>query len=140
MLAVPVLTLGLGLVVGFSLGQRQGLGMGTAFLKSEVSGVLAMHVEAASCVRVGDTERALQLLDSTIDSAVINIHAQPEPRVEPPSMSLAKVYRSVIPASGPNAAYVRAALQNVPEPAGPPYSAPERQGFGLGKLVARSAR
>lgn len=140
MLAVSTLTLGVGLAAGFALGQRQGLGMGLGFLQSEVTFSLATHVEAASCVRVGDTDRALALLDGLIDSAVVNVRAQPGPLQSARSMSQAKVYRSVVPATGPNAAGVRGALESVPDPDGRPYSAAEHQTSGLGRLVARSGR
>ena len=132
MLAVPVLTLAVGLVAGFALGQRQGWGMGKTFLESEVTGTLAAHVEAASAIRIGDTEHALALLDSVIDSAVVNMHAQPDPKRALPAMSQAKVYRRAVPAQGPYAAAVNAALANVPEPDQPTAR--------LAKLVAQSAK
>lgn len=132
MLAVPTLTLVIGLVAGFALGQRQGFGMGMSFLESEVSYSLAMHVEAASRVRVGETDRALELLDSMIDATVLNQHQQPAPRRALRSMSDAKVYRRVIPSSSPNEAAVRAALEHIAEP--------ERTASGLARLVRQAGR
>lgn len=132
MLAVPTLMLAVGLVAGFALGQRQGFGMGKTFLESEVNGTLGLHVEAASSIRVGDTDRALQLLDSVIDSAVVNVYAQPERQRAMSSMSQAKVYRRAIPAHGPNAAGVSVALATVPEP--------EQPTPRLAKLVVQSAK
>jgi hypothetical protein len=132
MLVVPTLALVVGLVAGFALGQRQGLGMGLGFLESEVTYSLSMHVEAASRVRVGDTERALELLDSMIDATVLSQHQQPAPHRALRSMSDAKVYRRVIPSSGPNAAAVRAALEHIAEP--------DRTASGLATLVRQSGR
>lgn len=134
MLAVPTLALVVGLVAGSALGQRQGLGMGLGFLEAETGYSLGMHVEAASCIRVGDTDCALKLLDATIDAAVLNLGAQPEQDPVRRQMSHAKVYRRVIPAQGPTAAAVQAALADVPEP----ETAGERQTSGLGRLIARS--
>lgn len=106
--------------------------MGKTFLESEVTGTLAAHVEVASSISIGDTDRALALLDSSTDSAVVNLHAQPEPRRIPSSMSQAKLYRRAIPAEGPNAAAVVAALANVPEP--------EQPTARLAKLVTQSRK
>ena len=139
-LAVPALALGIGLVAGFALGQRQGMGMGLRFLEQEASGSLAMHVEAASCVRVADAACALELLDTMIDSAVLSLHARPGQPPTERAMGQAKVYRRVVPAAGPNAPSVRAALDDVPEPDRPSDSAPEQQTSGLGRLVARSGK
>lgn len=134
MLVVPALALVVGLVAGAALGQRQGFGMGMGFLEAETGYSLGMHVEAASCIRVGDTDCALTLLDATIDAAVLNLDAQPEQdRVRRP-MSQAKVYRRVVPAQGPTAAAVQAALADVLEP----ETNPERQTSGLERLIARS--
>jgi len=130
--AIPALMLIVGLVAGAALGQRQGWGMGKSFLESEVGGTLAIHVEAASAIRIGDTDRALALLDSVIDSAVANRGAQPGSARPMPSMSQAKVYRRAIPAQGPYAAAVAAALANVPEPDQPTPR--------LAKLVAQSRK
>lgn len=137
-LIVPTLTLAIGLLVGFALGQRQGFGMGKVFMAAETNGMLSLHVEVASSVRVGDTERALRYLDTFIDSAVVNMHAQPAPHEIPTAMREAKVYRRAVPPTGPNAVSVVGALKDVPEPEGAPYSAPERQRTGLGRLVTRT--
>lgn len=83
---------------------------------------------------MGNTDCALRLLDSTIDSAVVNLHAQPDKDEFQTVMSRAKAYRDVIPAQGPRAAAVQEALKAVPEPA------PERQPSGLARLVAQSGR
>jgi hypothetical protein len=132
MVAMFVLTLALGLMAGFALGQRQGFGMGRTFLESEVAGTLAVHVEVASSIRIGDTERALALLDSIIDSAVVNVHAQPDLKRAMPAMSQAKIYRRAVPPQGMYASDVIAALASVPEP--------EQPTARLAKLVAQSAK
>lgn len=134
-IAVPAVALVVGLVAGGALGQNQGFGMGMGFLEAETTFTLGMHVEAASCIRVGDTDCALRLLDDTIDAAVVNFHAQPERDKFQTTMSRAKIYRAVIPAQGPRAAAVNEALKDVPEPA-----TPGRQTSGLGRLVAQSGR
>lgn len=101
MFAVPTLTLVVGLVAGAALGQRQGFGMGMRFLEQEISGSLSMHVEAASSIRVGDPDRALALLDTMIDGALLSVHAQStQPAVER-TVAQAKSYRSVVPRRGP---------------------------------------
>ncbi len=134
MLVLPTLAVVVGLVAGFALGQRQGLGMGMGFIEAETTGSLTMHVEMASSVRVGDTDRALMLLDTLIDSAAVSLHAQPGTPRSLRSLSQVKTYRSVIPSVGPYATALRDALESVSE------SAPESQASGLGRLVAQSRR
>ncbi len=131
-LAVPTLTLVVGLVAGAALGQRQGFGMGMGFLEAEEAFSLGMHVEVASCIRVGDTARALELLDTMIDSAVVDQHARPEPHRALTTLADARLYRRAVPAHGPNAAAVNVALANVPEP--------ERPSPRLAKLVTQSGK
>ena len=130
--AVAVLALGVGVFVGFALGQRQGFGMGKTFLAAEVGGTLAIHVEVASAIRIGDTDRALLLLDSVIDSAVANTLRNPDGMRMLPAMSQAKVYRRAVPPQGMYASDVTAALASVPEP--------DRPTARLAKLVAQSAK
>lgn len=103
MLAVHALTLAVGLVAGAALGQRQGYGMGMKFLEQEVSGALAMHVEAASSVRIGDTDRALALLDTLIDGAVLSVHAQSTQPTVQRAIAEAKAYRGAVPPQRPRA-------------------------------------
>jgi len=137
-LAGPILGLALGLVVGFSLGQRQGFKMGMGFLETQVSGTLSIHVEAASCIRVGDTKRALELLDTMIDSAVTSVVAQPGPLRAPEALSQAKLYRSVIPAAGPAASGVGTALERVPTMEVPPQTGTSPNRSGLIRLVQQA--
>jgi hypothetical protein len=40
-------------------------------LETEVAGTLSLDVEAASCIQVGDTQRALALLDLRVDGAIL---------------------------------------------------------------------
>jgi hypothetical protein len=131
MLAVLAVTLGIGLAAGFALGQRQMLGLTTQMMERETTSLLSMHVEMASAVRVGDTDRALTLLDALIDSAVVNLHALPVPQRESRSMREAKLYHSVIPPQGPNATAVRVALETVSAPDSTP------QASGLARLLKR---
>ena len=131
-IAVPALLLVVGLVVGAALGQRQGLGRGEQFLLSELDGTLAIHVEAASAVRVGDNERALMLLDTLIDGAVVSKPLTGQPHALK-ALTQAKIYRSVVPSTGMYADEVRAVLGNVPAP-----PASEQQASGLARLVEKS--
>lgn len=136
-IGVPVLVLAVGLVAGYAFGQRQGLATGMEFLESEVSGSLARHVEAAACVRVGDADCALQVLDRMIDSAVLSLDNRPDPSRASRPMGDAKTYRAIVPASGPRAEDVRAVLNAVafPEVAPAPGGAPAT---ALARLAARS--
>lgn len=124
MLVVPAVALVIGLATGFALGQRQGIGMAMQMMERETNSLLGMHVEMASAARIGDTDRALTLLDALIDSAVINLRARPEPLPVSSSMHQAKLYHSVVPPQGPNASAVRAVLEpiavpdNTPRPSG----------------------
>jgi hypothetical protein len=96
-------------------------------LETAVSGTLSLEVEVASCIRVGDTQHALALLDLRIDTAVLKLTAaasnlgflaaQAEQR---PARALgqAKLYRHVIPSTDSDASAVRSALDKVPAPEG----------------------
>jgi len=128
-----------GLSLGFSAGQRQGFRMGVGALETEVNGTLSIHVEAASCIRVGDTERALSLLDGSIDAAVLSLLAQPSRRHPDTPLRQASLYRRVVPPTGAAAGEVLAALESVPpmtvpapDPSSPPRSGLVRLARGLG--------
>jgi hypothetical protein len=99
---------------GYSMGQRQGFRMGLGFLETEVNGTLGIHVEAASCIRVGDTDRALELLDGTIDAAVLSLLVQPERHHPDGALRRASLYRQIVPSRGSSAADVQKALQAIP--------------------------
>jgi hypothetical protein len=55
----PLLALGLGLLVGFGFGQRWGL----KYAEYEVLGNLSLRMEAASLIRLGDCDDALQWME-----------------------------------------------------------------------------
>lgn len=131
-LIVPIVALGVGLFVGGALGQRQGLAMGLGFLESEQAFALSMHVEAASCVRIGDADCALKALDTMIDLTAVSAHTRPELKQLQWPMSQAKVYRSVVPAQGPTAPQVEAAVAAVPD-------APAASS-GLRRLVSQAGK
>jgi hypothetical protein len=135
-LAGPVSGLALGLLAGLAVGHRQGFNMGMGFLETEVGGTLSMHVEAASCIRVGDPERALELLDMMIDTAVLGVAAQPGRLRAQPQMSQAKLYRSVIPTSSE----VQTALEPVPAMELPPQMGASPSRSGLVRLARQGAR
>lgn len=136
--AGPMVGLALGLVAGFAFGHRLGFNMGMGFLETEVSGSLSIHVEAASCIRVGDTERALELLDTMIDAAVVSVAAQPGPLRAQTAMSQARLYRSLIPPSGRAAAEIRAAFERVPALELPPPSRTSATRSGLARLAQQA--
>jgi hypothetical protein len=131
--AGPMLGVAVGLVAGFKIGQakgfHQGYDMGMGFLETEVKGGLSVHVEEASCIRVGDMERALKLLDGSIDAAVTSVAAQPGQLGAQAQLSQAKLYRSVIPASETRASAVATALAQVPAMELPPEAGPSRSGL-----------
>ena len=104
----------LALTIGFAVGKWQGFRMGWAALEAETQGLLSIHVEAASCVRVGDTARALKLLDGTIDAAVLSLSSQPFALSSTDSLSQARLYRQVVPPLGPEGPSVMKALQGAP--------------------------
>jgi hypothetical protein len=134
-LAGPMLGLALGLVAGFAVGHGQGFNKGMGLLETEVGGTLSMHVEAASCIRVGDTERGLKLLDTMIDAAVMGLVVQPGPLRAPRQMSQAKLYLSVTPADP----QLRAALESVPAMEVPPRGGASQSRSGLVRLAQQAA-
>ena len=109
--ATAILACGVGGVAGFAVGQRQGMAWGIAGLQREVGGGLSRDVEVASCIRVGDTECALSLLEPAIDRSVLSLVAYPG--VELRGVGQAALYRRVVPSSGPGARQVEAALAGV---------------------------
>lgn len=137
-LAGPIVGLALGLVAGFAFGHRLGFNTGMGFLETEVNGSLSIHVEAASCIRVGDTERALELLDTMIDAAVVSVAAQPGPLRNRTALSRAKLYHSLVPPSGPAAVEVRAALERVHEMELPPEGSNSTTRSGLARLAQQA--
>ena len=101
---------------GFAYGQDWGLERGLEWLGQETSLGLSVRVEAASRIRVGDTDGALALLDDDIDGAVLN-SAGNERYYQPSALAMAKVYRGVIPSSAPQAGVVDEVLKRVEAPA-----------------------
>jgi hypothetical protein len=134
-LAGPLLGLALGLLVGFAVGHRQGFNWGMGILEQEVGGTLSINVEAASCIRVGDTERGLKLLDGMIDAAVIGIAGQPGPLRAQRQMSQARLYRTVVP-THPE---IRTALERVPAMEVPPRKGASQSRSGLIRLAQQAA-
>lgn len=88
-------------VAGYAVGSLRVLRWMGGVQRAEVSGSLAMHVEALSRIRIGDTESAVRLLESQVDNAVGTLVVrQPWPlRSERDSLSLrtAKLYRDAYP-------------------------------------------
>jgi hypothetical protein len=105
--------------VGTVSGYRRGLIVGLGHLENRLAATLATDVELASCVREGDTQRALGLLDLSVDSLVLQLDAGQAnvgyvatdtlPSTQD-SLSVAKVYRSLVPSTGQDAAAVHSAL------------------------------
>jgi hypothetical protein len=130
----------LGAAIGFAVGQRWGISLGTRIMATEVDGVLSIHSEVASLIRVGDTDRALWWLDMLIDNAVTNTARHSNDTTPRRGLQIAKVYREAVPSVGPNAAHVTTALSQVPK-ATPPFFCPVPSGgteraSGLDRLVA----
>ncbi len=125
-----VATIVLSGLVGYAVGERHGFIRGMRHLETEVARVLTLEVEAASCVRTGDHERALQLLDLDIDGSVLGLSAARTNLgfllggtggVQPPeALGLATLYRRVAPPAGHDAAAVTSALNGVPAPSSVP--------------------
>jgi HEAT repeat protein len=133
LVAVPVLTLLIGGVAGFAIGQRQGINMITTMAFAATNGELSLHVDAASSLRTGDTERALMLLDTLIDSATVTLRDSAVRTGEAPrALRDAKLYRTAVQAAGPTATAVADALRDVPAP-----SATEPLPPGLRKLTGK---
>ena len=143
---VVVLAAGLtvGIAVGIAIGSRAGLIRGMGHLQTEVAAGLALDVEVASSVRLGDQRRALELLDMRVDSAVLALTmaernlgylaAQADSKPVD-SLAWAAAYRAVVPATGHNAAAVRSALQPVP-----PIRGERPLGPSLARLVATTRK
>ena len=140
----PVATMVLGAVIGFAVGQRQGISWGARLLTGEVDFALSVHSEVASLIRVGDSERALWWLDQLIDNAILNVARHPVERAELRGLQIAKAYRTAIPTTGSEAAQITAALNRVPA-AAPPFLCPlpsgiEVQASGLDRLTQTGRR
>lgn len=136
---IPVVTMAVGLLIGFALGQRWGISWGTQLLTREVDVGLSAHSEVASLIRVGDTERALWWLDRWIDNVVLNVARQPDDTTHLRGLQIAKVYREAVPSTGPYAAQVTSALSQVPTLT-PPFFCPlpsggDVQASGLDRLT-----
>ena len=119
-----VLALAVGAVGGFALGQRQGLDWGLGFLKLETYGGLTQRVEAASLIRVGDVDGALAVLDAGIDAIVLSsgdVSAGPTTDLRLQALSMARLYRDIVPATGSHAREIMQTLERVPPPQGPLY-------------------
>jgi hypothetical protein len=121
--ATTAIGLALGLFVGLALGQRQGFIRALRYLQGSTSGGVALDVEVASCIRVGDTERALALLDARVDGAVLQLTAAKQNLGilaaatdwdADDALARAKAYRGIVPPSGHDAKAVSVALQAVP--------------------------
>jgi hypothetical protein len=122
-LAATTVGLAIGLFLGYPLGQRRGLIDGLGHLRDAMAGDLTADVEVASCVRLGDTERALAILDARLDGAILQLAAAkqnlgylvaPTNADRGDALALAKTYRSIVPPAGRDARAVSNALQNVP--------------------------
>jgi hypothetical protein len=90
---------------------------GIAGLEREVGGGLSRNVEVASCIRVGDPERALSVLEPAIDRSVLSLVAHPGAEFR--GLGQAALYRRMVPSTGPGGRQVEAALAGVP-PLQPP--------------------
>jgi hypothetical protein len=130
-LAAAIVALTVGGLTGYVLGERQGFIRGMRDLEGEVVGALSFYVETASCVRTGDVKRALELLDMRVDGAVLRLTAARRNvgflaaqagQVRPEqALGQAKLYRSVVPSLGRDAAAVSSALDGVlPSNGAPP--------------------
>ena len=142
--AIPAATLVCGALAGFALGQRQGISWGNALLIRELDLALSRHVEVASLIRVGDTERALWWLDPWIDRAAISILEHPDGSTDLRGVRIAKVYRGAVPSTGSEGARATAALDRVSHLQGPYFcplpSGGETQASGLDRLVGAVPR
>jgi hypothetical protein len=136
-------TLALGALLGFALGQRQGISWANQLMIGELNFGLSVHSEVASLIRVGDTERALWWLDRWIDSAVLTVGDHSDGN-SLRGLQLAKVYRGVVAPAGADAARVTAALSRVPN-LEPPFFCPTPSGgevraSGLDRLAESAQR
>jgi hypothetical protein len=117
----PLLALGLGLLVGFGFGQRWGL----KYAEYEVLGNLSLRMEAASLIRLGECDDALQWMDDTIDRAIMSAAAnEGELGLAPRSLLVlqtAKLYRLAAPSKGPQAPEVHAFLAGLAIPEKPEF-------------------
>ena len=119
LLAGATLGSGAGMAIGYRLGFVRALG----YLENRLAGTLELELEAASSVRVGDKDRALELLDASVDGHILHLVAGRQnagflagdaEHNKDAALSLAKAYRASIPARGADAAAVRSALGAVP--------------------------
>lgn len=136
---VPVVTLVLGALRGFAVAQRQYIASGNRLLIQELAYGLSIHSEAASLIRVGDTDRALWWLDQWIDRSVVPVATHPHGTTTLRGLELAKVYRRAVPSTGPEATHLTSALDRVADLPGP-YFCPlpaggEARASGLDRLA-----
>jgi hypothetical protein len=140
---IPATIIGLavGIFVGLAFGYRQGFMRGLRHLENDMAGSLAGDVEVASCVRLGDTERALRILELRLDGNIMQLAAAkrnlgfvvaPGGWSRDEALSVATVYRGVVPPSGHDASAVTAALAGIVSPGKRPLSP------ALEKLVHRA--
>jgi hypothetical protein len=114
-----VLTAGLG--IGFAFGSRHGFIQGMRYVQAQVAEDLALDVELASSIRVGNGDRALALLELRVDETVLAL-ASAERNIgylaaqgnwsALESLGRAKLYRTAVPPTGPDAMAVQSALKD----------------------------
>jgi hypothetical protein len=107
--SIAILSLSLGGLVGFRQGQRQGIRSEERLLAQQLGFTMSLDVEVASCIRVGDRDRALALLERSLDRGLLNLATRPAV-VSDSVWEQARAYRAVVAAEGPTAARVVAAL------------------------------
>jgi hypothetical protein len=111
---ISVAVLALTAFVSAGIGNRLAWRQCQRILVTQVSGALAIHLEALSSLRIGDPETAVHVLERTIDNEILTL-----PRDEPianNSLRAAKLYRSVFPPDDDIAERIEQSLESVPMP------------------------
>ncbi len=118
-----VVGLAAGTLGGYALGRRQGHSWGIDLLRQETTGMLSLHVETLTQLRLGEPELGLAALEESVDRAVTTITAAQAVVDSSPAtnaaLGLARTYRSRFPARGPLADDVDAVLAEVSDNAAP---------------------
>lgn len=97
-------------LAAFAAGQRYALGI----LELEANYSTSLRIEAASRIRTGDVEGALQLMEIQIDSAIANTPPPRRRKVDwDRTLAQAKLYRTAVPSNGPLQTEIAAVLRDV---------------------------
>lgn len=108
------------LVVGASIGvvaaSRRGWQRTEAMLTSEVAQTLDHHINALALLRMGQSELAVERLETMVDAATVSLAGHLEDDGARQALGVAKLYRRVYAPAGGQAMLVASVLRAAPPP------------------------